>query len=246
MSRPRILLVPSVTELEWRIKPLLEEWADVASYDAPGVGDEPARDDYTTEGIVARGLEELERRDWPSAVVVGDEIGAAIASRFASENPYRVDALVLGHACLNFSRHGDRPAVGDDISSALTQIVRTDFRAYARALTQVTQSAYDDEMADEFIRRVPQEAARDYLANLLERAEHHDMEEELKALDVPLLLVEHRGCLMWTHEGFEDCVAALPGARTAAFDLKPSASPEFAETLREFCEEVVGSPRTTA
>jgi hypothetical protein len=39
--RPRLLLVPTVTEMEWPIKPQSESWADVASYDAPGVGDEP-------------------------------------------------------------------------------------------------------------------------------------------------------------------------------------------------------------
>ena len=243
MSRPRILLVPGVTELEWRIKPLLEEWADVASYDAPGVGEEPPPSSYTAESIVERGLEELSRREWDSAVVAGDEVGAAIAVRLASGNPERVAALVLGHACLNFGGHGDRPAVGAEISAALTQIVQTDFRAYARALTQVTQSAYDDEMADEFMRRVPQDAAREYLVNLLERAEHHDMEDELKSVEAPMLLAQHKGCLMWTAEGFEDCAKALPHARTSSFEIKPSASPEFAETLREFCEDVVTSPQ---
>ena len=246
MSRPRILLVPTTTELEWRIKPQLEEWAEVASYDAPGVGEEPAPPSYTWEGIVQRGLDELSRREWETAVVVGDEVGAAVALRLTSENQERVDALALGHACLSFARHGERPDIGDDISSALTQIVRTDFRAYARALSQVTKSAYDDEMADEYIRRVPQEAARGYLTSLLERAEHHDMEDELKGLEVPLLLAEHKDCLMWTSEGFADCAKALPDATTASFEIKPSASPDFAETLREFCEETVSSPRTTA
>jgi hypothetical protein len=41
VQRPRILLVPTVTELEWRIAPLLSEWAEVATYDVPGVGQEP-------------------------------------------------------------------------------------------------------------------------------------------------------------------------------------------------------------
>ena len=177
MSRPRIVLIPGVTELEWRIKPLLEEWADVASFDAPGVGDEPAPSAYVLEAIVERGLEELSRREWDTAVVVADEVGAPIAARLASQNEERVDALALGHACLHFGRHGERPAMSEEVTSALTQIVRTDFRSYARALTQVTQSAYDDEMADQFIRRVPQEAAREYLNNLLERAEHHELED---------------------------------------------------------------------
>lgn len=39
MTRPRILLVPNFTELEWLVKPRLEEWAEVASYDPPGVGE---------------------------------------------------------------------------------------------------------------------------------------------------------------------------------------------------------------
>jgi hypothetical protein len=33
-------LVPEFTELTWTIRPLLEEWADVLSYDPPGVGNE--------------------------------------------------------------------------------------------------------------------------------------------------------------------------------------------------------------
>ena len=36
--RPRLLLVPSFTELEWGIRPELEEWAEVVSFDCPGVG----------------------------------------------------------------------------------------------------------------------------------------------------------------------------------------------------------------
>ena len=40
MTRPRLLLVPLLTELEWDpIRAQLEEWADVASYDLPGVGE---------------------------------------------------------------------------------------------------------------------------------------------------------------------------------------------------------------
>jgi len=38
MGRPRLLLIPEFTEVTWTIKPRLEEWAEVASYDPPGVG----------------------------------------------------------------------------------------------------------------------------------------------------------------------------------------------------------------
>jgi hypothetical protein len=41
MGRPRLLLIPNFTELEWVVKPRLEEWAEVVSYDPPGIGDEP-------------------------------------------------------------------------------------------------------------------------------------------------------------------------------------------------------------
>jgi hypothetical protein len=40
VRKPRLLLVPAFTELQWMIKPELEEWADVAAYDPPGVGKE--------------------------------------------------------------------------------------------------------------------------------------------------------------------------------------------------------------
>jgi hypothetical protein len=37
-------LVPTLSEIEWKIKPLIAGWADVASYDASGVGQEPRPD----------------------------------------------------------------------------------------------------------------------------------------------------------------------------------------------------------
>ena len=55
MDRPRVLLVPTLTEVEWKIRPLIEEWAEVASFDAPGVGDEPATT-LTPEAISPEGL----------------------------------------------------------------------------------------------------------------------------------------------------------------------------------------------
>src|SRR5437899_4376557 len=70
MARPRILLVPNLTELEWLIKPQLEEWAEVASFDAPGVGAEPRPDTLNREAIIRRalappfaGIVALDRRD---------------------------------------------------------------------------------------------------------------------------------------------------------------------------------------
>jgi hypothetical protein len=60
----------------------------------------------------------------------------------------------------------------------------------------------------------------------------------LPALDCPLLLAQHEGCLMSTEEGFEDAVAAFPQARTISVPEAPENSPQFAEALRAFCAEI--------
>jgi hypothetical protein len=38
LSRMRTLLAPALTELEWLVNLQLEQWADVASFDAPARG----------------------------------------------------------------------------------------------------------------------------------------------------------------------------------------------------------------
>lgn len=83
MNVPRLLLVPSFTELEWGIVPALEEWAEVATFDMPGLGDEPlppgVEDDpgevpdllsrWRAAGA-QRGASEAHRRGWDSFLVV--------------------------------------------------------------------------------------------------------------------------------------------------------------------------------
>jgi pimeloyl-ACP methyl ester carboxylesterase len=236
MERPRILLVPTVTEVEWKIRPLLEEWAEVASFDAPGVGGEPAADALTPEAIVARGLEEIERQGWERSVIIGDEAGAAQAVRVAVARPAATRALVLGHATLTFDRHGPRRALNGDLFDALLRLARTDYRSFVRALSQITQHAYDDELAERYMERASQDVALGYLEQLLSRTETESLEPLLRSLDVPMLLVEHRGCLGWTREGYEDAVAAFPEAMTGTVESKASCDPKFAELIREFCE----------
>jgi pimeloyl-ACP methyl ester carboxylesterase len=233
--RPRILLIPTLTELEWTIKPLLDEWAEVASFDAPGVGDEPPADDATPEAVISRGLAEIERREWDRCVVVGDEFGVPHAVRIAAARPDAVEALALGHATLSFRTEGRRPALNGEVLEALTRMIHTDFRSYVRALSQVTQHAYDDAFAERYMERVPQEmaVAYDETVSSVEAAE--GLEDALRSLDIPMLLVEHKGCLLWQREAFEDVVSAFPGAATASMSLKPSVNPEFAALLREFC-----------
>src|SRR5687768_7295611 len=110
MERPRLLLVPEFTELEWTIRPQLEEWAEVAAYDGPGVGepvsdaelDRLATDPAHRRSLTARrGLEEIERRGWERCVVVGDSTSNLPACQIAAERPGAVTGMALGHACLS-------------------------------------------------------------------------------------------------------------------------------------------------
>jgi pimeloyl-ACP methyl ester carboxylesterase len=235
VDRPRILIVPMLTEVEWKIRPLIEDWAEVASFDAPGVGEEPPTE-FTVEAIVERGIAEIDAQGWDSCVIAGDEVGAVLATRIAEGRPDATRALVLGHAAVSFGGTGPGRQFNQDMFDALIQLARTDFRSFVRALSQITQNAYDDELADRYMERVSQEAALRYLEELTARMNTEQLEPALRSLNVPMLLVEHQDCLAWTREGFEEAVAAFPDASTASFKTKPSCEPEFAPVLREFCE----------
>jgi hypothetical protein len=65
------------------------------------------------------------------------------------------------------------------------------------------------------------------------------VEDSVAGLDVPLLLAEHRDCLLWTPESFKDMKTRFPEARTCVCSEKPSVSPVFAEALRELTLEDV-------
>jgi pimeloyl-ACP methyl ester carboxylesterase len=252
MSRFRIVLVPSLTELEWAIRPLIEEWAEVASFDAPGVGDEPPHEGNMLEASARRGLAELDRRRWDRCVIVGDEYGAGVAARMAASRPAAVQALVLGHACLRFRREGERPSLSPDVSGLLLRLADLDFRAFARQMFTgwdpgrgaMGEPARHADVADRYLERVEPDAARTYLQAILSEETSTDpsLEERLRGLDAPLLFVRHEGCLLFTPEGFDDAVAAVPRARTASTTVKPSVSPEFATILRDFCEAAVSDP----
>jgi pimeloyl-ACP methyl ester carboxylesterase len=123
MERPRILLVPQFTELEWKIAPQLAEWAEVATFDIPGVGDEPLpRADpqqLTRELVADRGLREVEGRGWPSYFVVGDGNGTAAAVRLARRRPNAVIGIALGHASLSYQTEGERPPLNGEAYAAM-------------------------------------------------------------------------------------------------------------------------------
>jgi pimeloyl-ACP methyl ester carboxylesterase len=241
--RPRLLLCPQFTEVEWTIAPQLSEWAEVATFDAPGVGDEPmpagAPPQLDREMVVQRALGEIESRGWDSYFVVGDAWGTATAVRVARTRSEPVLGLALGHASLDYERDGPRPAVNKEVTAVMTQLLRNDYDSFVRyGMTQFTQGGFDEETSERIVERFPpmEIASRVWEMNVL-RPE--PMGEMLAELDVPILLSRHEGCLVFTDEGYEDAVRALPDARRTSVSRASSASEEFAAALRDFCESVV-------
>jgi len=242
MERPCLLLVPMLTELEWVIRPQLEEWAEVACYDAPGVGAEHAHGSVGAAEVARRGLEEAGRHGWDRFVVVADECGVPAAARVAEAAGPRLQALVLGHARVTNTIGGERPALNREVLLACESMMRSDARTFVRQMFKMSggeqsEGGYREELVEEYMRRVPRELATPFYSSAT--IEDEVIGPLLTGLDVPLLLAQHRGCLMFTREGFQDAAAALPHARTATFDEKPSTSLEFAQLLREFCADFV-------
>jgi pimeloyl-ACP methyl ester carboxylesterase len=243
-ARPQLLLVPSWTEVQWAIKPQLEEWADVASYDPPGVGQEPPVDGRIPEAIVERGAAEIERRGWDRCVVVGDDFGSVFATLVAAAQRPRVIALALGHACLSHRLEGERPTMNAEIAEMSRRLVDIDFRAFIRQDVSIweTRPGHSVESADELVDAMTSRVPREHAIRLLEELEAGIAEEGgslepfLRELDLPLLFCRHEDCIVFTQHGFDDAVAAFPDAATVATYASPCMSGDFAEALREFAE----------
>ena len=240
MPRPRILLCPQFTEVEWGIAPLLSEWAEVAKFDAPGVGEEPPPAGGTAgierAVIVDRALQEVERRGWDSYFVAGDAWGTATAVRVALARPDRVLGIALGHASVSYESEGRRPAVNGELVAAMTQLLRSDYDSFVRfGLTQFTQGGFDDETAARMVERFPpmELASRVWEMNV---TEPEPVGEMLRELEVPMLLAKHEGCIVFTPEGYEDLASAVPDAVRVSVQKACSASEEFATAIRDFCE----------
>jgi pimeloyl-ACP methyl ester carboxylesterase len=235
VNRPRLLLVPEFTEVEWgRIRPQLEGWAEVASYDPPGVGDEPEADSFDRQAIARRGLEELDRHGWDRCFVASDSWGIASAVQLAVARPEAVAGLALGHAKLSFRREGSRAPLNAGVFEAMTELVNTDHEEFLRhGAVQATGGSIDEELAERMIERFP----RDLMKRGWEMItrDDADLREPLTELNCPLLFAKHEGCLGSTDEGFEDAVAAFPRAEVVIVTDAPLASEDFAEALRRFC-----------
>jgi hypothetical protein len=242
MSRPRLLLVPQLTEIEWVIRPMLEEWAEVATYDAPGVGDEPPVEDFGSTAIARRGLEELERRGWDSCVVVSDEFGVAAAAHLVDEAGNVVSGFAAGHARLSNAIDGADAPVNREVHLGCAAMIKSDPRTFVHQFFRMTggelmEGGYGDEMVEEYRRRVPDELMLHFWESRPREGGH--IGETLRRTGVPLLLAQHKGCLLYTDEGFEAATDALPRARTVRLEDKPSTSVQFARALAAFCTEQV-------
>ena len=245
-ERPQILLVPSWSEVQWAIKPQLEEWADVASFDPPGVGAERPLEGRIPEAIVTRGAAEIEQRGWTQCIVAGDDFGSVSATLIAAAQRPRVVGLALGHACLEYRLEGPRPTMHTDILDVGRRLLDVDFRSFIRQDVGLWDSRADysarsaDEIVDEMVKRVPREFALRFMDELEKGIEEAgaSLEPFLRELDLPLLLAQHTDCVVFTPHSFEGFVKAFPDAATLATPASPCLSGEFAESLREFAESL--------
>lgn len=235
--RPRLLLVPFLTELEWAIRPELEEWAEVATFDMPGVGAEPPVEQLTRQAIVDHALAEVDRRGWDSFIVACDGSALPTAVYVAHARREAVEAMAIGHARLVNRLHGDRPTLNSEVAAAFNRLANTDYSQFVRhGLTQMTQGSFGDELAERMLERIPIDIGREgYRMNFYDDEPFGHL---IRELDAPLLFAKHEPCLISTDHGFEDALAAFPEARSVIVEQAPCVSPDFARALRELCEEV--------
>jgi hypothetical protein len=238
MDRPKLLLIPEWTEVEWTmIRPRLEEWADVASFEMPGVGDGPRPDVLDRDAVITRGLEELDSRGWERCFIVADGWGISSGVRLAIARPQVMAGLIMAHARLSHRKEGDRAPINGAVWDALNELVHTDHEAFLlHGITQVTGGSVSEDVARQMVDRFPP----DLIATGFELLTQDDDELErlLEEVRCPLLLAKHEGCLMATDEGFDDAVEAFPQAQTVSVQDAPQSSQHFAEALREFCEGI--------
>lgn len=178
-ARPQLLLVPSWSEVQWAIKPRLEEWADVASYHPPGVGDEPPAEGRLPEAIVARGAAEIERRGWTECLVVGDDFACVFATLIAAVQRSRVVGLALGHACLSYRLGGERPTMNAEVAEMSRQLLDIDFRAFIRQDVGIWDSrpGYSVDSADELVEAMVSRVPREFGLRLMDELEAGITEE---------------------------------------------------------------------
>jgi hypothetical protein len=234
--RPRILYVPIFGAFEAAVfTEQTAEWADVGSFDGPGVG--TRRDDPVgeIEDVAAAGAERLDELGWATCVLVCDSHSQAAGIELALADP-RVAGVCVSHAAVRYSSEGDRAPLRAGVHSAAAQLLESDLRSFGHALTQLTQGTIDEHWVERFLENVPRETARIRTGQL----DGRELVSRLGEWSGEILLGLHDGCMMWTREGFEDAVAAVPHAATMECDGIPLANARFIEAIRELSARVFG------
>ena len=235
--RAPVLFVPIFAAFEAEpFRRMTEGWAHVESFDGPGAGARSGEHPGTPPGMAASAAARLDELGWERCVVVCDSHGQAAGIELAVRDP-RVAGIAVSHAAMHYTLTGERPTLNASIYEAASRLLDTDQRSFARALTQLTQGAFDDDWVDAYSAAVPRDAARYRLDELTDGLE---LVARLVEEDVPVLLAGHNDCMMWTPEAIEDAAAALPRAPLVMCDTAPLANPGFVEAVREFCAEVLG------
>jgi pimeloyl-ACP methyl ester carboxylesterase len=222
--RARVLYVPLFIGAESdRFASVVGDWAEVASFDVPA------------EGAAETAHARLDELGWGDCTLVADGFAQGLGIEIALNNPERFRAVAVGHAAPRFSTQRPRPALHPEVIAAATQLLETDYMAFWRAVTQLTQGGMPDAWVERWAASVPRERARAVFLGIAE-AEPPAC-ERLVDFDGTLLLAQHVDCVLWTAEGFEDAVAALPHARIVRCKEIPVFDAAFGETLRELTAE---------
>jgi hypothetical protein len=218
--KARVLYVPLFLEVESeRFAEVVDDWAEVASFDVP------------VEGAVEAAHARLDALAWDECVLVADGYAQRLGVQIVLSRPDRFRAVAVGHAARRFRTEPPRPALHPEVIAAATQLLETDYMAFWRAVTQLTQGGMPDAWVERWAAAVPRERAR---AVFLGAAETQPPAAEgLIEFDGPVLLAQHKDCVLWTAEGFDDMVAALPRARAVRCREIPPFDPVFGEALRD-------------
>ena len=218
--KARVLYVPLFVAAEAdRFAAIAGDWAEVASLDVP--------DERPVEAAHAR-LDEL---GWDQCVLVVDGYAQGLGSEIAMHDADRFRAVAVGHAALRFSTQPPRPALHPDVVAAATRLLESDYMAFWRAVTQITQGGMPDAWVERWAASVPEQRARAVFTGLIDTTA--PAAEPLAEFDGPLLLAQHADCVLWTDEGFEDAVAAFPDARVIRCREIPPFDPVFGDALRD-------------
>ena len=229
--RPRLFYVPIAAAFEAERVAEQVDWADVESCDSPGAGAARGSEPRGVAGVVDSALARLEELGWESCCIIGDSHGQAAAIEVALARPERVLAVGISHAAAHYRLEGERPAMTPAVHDAAARLLDTDYRSFARAITQLTLGLADDEWIERWIAEVPQPVTQSVLGELSDR--QPDLVARLADSELPVVLGQHLGCLMWTPEAFADARAALPHARAVRCEGIPAQDDAFLAAVRE-------------